>query len=134
MKRFLKIIKWVAYILIGLLLLAPISILMYRMILRNSTKIETPNGISSLEEITLGDLKQWIFIRGADKENPILIFLHGGPGAPMGGMSSSRKFDAELIKHFTLVHWDQRGAGKSYNNDIPVDSMTYERLIEDLMN
>jgi len=63
--------------------------------------------------------------------NTILIFLHGGPSAPMGGMSSSRKFDAELIKHFTVVHWDQRGAGKSYNRDIPIDSMTHHRLVED---
>jgi pimeloyl-ACP methyl ester carboxylesterase len=99
--------------------------------LKNSTKIETPNGISSLEKITLGGLKQWIFIRGTDQKNPVLLFLHGGPGAPAMGMSSSRNLDAELIKHFTVVHWDQRGAGKSYNSDIPVNSMTFDRLVED---
>ncbi|MFX1318899.1 MAG: alpha/beta fold hydrolase [Promethearchaeota archaeon] len=84
-----------------------------------------------MEEITLGDLKQWIFIRGTDQNNPVLLFLHGGPGAPLLGMSSSRKYDAELIKHFTVVHWDQRGAGKSFNRDIPVDSMTLDRFVED---
>ncbi|MFX0079380.1 MAG: alpha/beta fold hydrolase, partial [Candidatus Hermodarchaeota archaeon] len=84
-----------------------------------------------MEEITLGDLKQWIFIRGTDQKNPVLLFLHGGPGAPLLGMSSSRKYDAELIKHFTVVHWDQRGAGKSFNRDIPVDSMTLDRFVED---
>jgi pimeloyl-ACP methyl ester carboxylesterase len=84
-----------------------------------------------LEEITLGDLKQWIFIRGTDQNNPVLLFLHGGPGAPLLGMSSSRKFDAKLIKHFTVVHWDQRGAGKSFYSDIPVDSMTLVRFVED---
>jgi pimeloyl-ACP methyl ester carboxylesterase len=99
--------------------------------LKNSTKIETANGISSLEKIMLGDLEQWIFIRGNDRNNPILLFLHGGPGAPLLGMSSSRKYDAELIKHFTVVHWDQRGAGKSYRKDIPVDSMTLDRFVED---
>jgi pimeloyl-ACP methyl ester carboxylesterase len=46
-------------------------------------------------------------------------------------MSGSRKLDAELIKYFTVVHWDQRGAGKSYNSDIPVKSMTIDRLVED---
>ena len=131
MKRFLQIIKWVAYILVGLLLLVFISILVYKNRLGNSTKIETSNGISSLEEITLGDLKQWIFIRGTDQKNPILIFLHGGPGTPVLGMASSRKLDAELIKHFTVVHWDQRGAGKSYNSDIPNNLMTFDRLVED---
>ena len=79
----------------------------------------------------LGNLKQWLFIRGMDQNNPVLLFLHGGPGAPLLGMSSSRKFDSELIKHFTVVHWDQRGAGKSYNDNIPADSMHLDRFVED---
>lgn len=120
-----------AYILVGLLLLVFISLPVYKFYLKNSTKIETANGISSLEEITLGGLKQWIFIRGTDQKNPVLVFLHGGPGEPIAGISSSRKLDAELIKHFTVVHWDQRGAGKSYHRDIQVDAMTFNRLVED---
>jgi pimeloyl-ACP methyl ester carboxylesterase len=131
MRMFLQVIKWAAYLLAGLLLLGLISLLMYRAYLVKSTKIETPNGISSLEEITPGGLKQWIFIRGEDRSNPILIFLHGGPGAPLFGISSARTLYAELIKHFTVVHWDQRGAGKSYSRDIPVKSLTFDRLVED---
>jgi pimeloyl-ACP methyl ester carboxylesterase len=104
---------------------------MYKQYLRYSTRIDTPNGISSLEEITLGDLKQWIFIRSMDQNNPVLIFLHGGPGEPTVGMSSCRRLDSELIKHFTVVHWDQRGAGKSFSSSIPVDSMSLDRLVED---
>jgi pimeloyl-ACP methyl ester carboxylesterase len=131
MKRFLQIIKWLAYILAGLILILLISLQAYKIYLKNSTKIETPNAISSLEEIKLGGLRQWIFIRGADQNNPALIFLHGGPGASAPGMPSSRDLDAELIKHFTVVHWDQRGAGKSYDSDIPVSSMTMDRFVED---
>jgi len=135
MKRLLKIIKWIVYVIAGIILIAVISLLIYRNNLKNSleenTKIETANGISSLEELTLGNLKQWVFIRGHDKNNPILIFLHGGPGTPTMGMASSRKLDTELIKHFTVVHWDQRGAGKSYNSDIPLNSMTIDRLVDD---
>jgi proline-specific peptidase len=131
MKRFLQIIKWASYIVIGLIFLLFIGLLGYKFHLKNSTEIETFNGISSLEEITLGGLKQWIFIRGADQNNPVLIFLHGGPGASAPGMPSSRNLDAELIKHFTVVHWDQRGAGKSYDNDIPMSSMTMDRFVED---
>lgn len=115
----------------GFLLLLYIGLLLYKVYLRNSTKIETSNGISSMEEIILGDLRQWIFSRGIDQNNPVLLFLHGGPGAPMLGMSSSRKYDTEMIKHFTVVHWDQRGAGKSFNRDIPVDSVTLDRFVED---
>ncbi len=114
-----------------IILLLFIYLLLYRGYLRYSTRLETSNGISSLEEVTLGGLKQWIFIRGMDRNNPVLLFLHGGPGEPALGMSSSRKLDTELISHFTVVHWDQRGAGKSYNASIPASSMTLDRLVED---
>ena len=131
MEIFLKIIKWIAAILAGFMLIVFISLQAYRIYLENSTEIKTPNAVSSLEEITLGGLKQWIFIRSTDKSNPIMIFLHGGPGASAPGMPSSRILDDELIKHFTVVHWDQRGAGKSYHSDIPVTSMTMDRFVED---
>ena len=126
-----ELIKWVAFPLAGLLVLGFLCLLMYRAYLRRSTRIEMPNGISSLEEVALGGLKQWIFIRGTDRHNPVLLFLHGGPGAPLMGMSSSRLHDAEVIEHFTVVHWDQRGAGKSFSSGIPADSMTFDRLVED---
>lgn len=110
-----QIILWIALPFIILFLLY-ICLSVYKRYLRYSTKIKTPNGISSLEQIPLGDLKKWIFIRGTDQNNPVLIFLHGDTGEPALGMSSSRKLDVELIKHFTVVHWDQRGAGKSYSS------------------
>ena len=119
MKNTLNIFLLVVLSVVGFFLFLYIGLLLYKNHLRNSTKIETSTGISSLREITLGGLKQWIFIRGIDRNNPILLFLHGGPGAPLLGMSSSRNYDAELIKHFTVVHWDQRGAGKSFNSDSP---------------
>lgn len=132
MKWFLQIIKWVATISIGLLLFVFIGLLTYnRLYLENSTKIRTDNGISSLEEIVLGGFKQWIFIRGENRHNPVLLVLHGGPGATAGFMPSSRNLDAELIKHFTVVHWDRRGAGKSYRRDLPIDSMTFDKMVED---
>jgi pimeloyl-ACP methyl ester carboxylesterase len=122
-------------ILLSIILVIVVSLLIffviiytYKAYLRISTKIDTVNGISSLEEIELGGVKQWIFIRGEDRNNPVLIFLHGGPGEPVMAMSGSRKVDKELIKHFTVVHWDQRGAGKSYSPDI---SVTLEKLVED---
>ncbi len=127
----LQLVKWAVGSLAGLLLLGLLSLLTYRVYLEKSTKIQTPNGISALDEITLGGLKQWIFIRGTDRSNPVLLFLHGGPGAPLLGMSSSRQQDAELIEHVTVVHWDQRGAGKSFSSGIPVESMTFDRLVED---
>ena len=131
MKKLVKISKWAVYGLTGLLVIATVGILLAKLGLKISTKIETPNGVSSLEEITLGGVKQWIFIRGTDQNNPVLVFLHGGPGMPMLGMASSRDLDAELIEHFTVVHWDQRGTGKSYERELPMSAMTIDRIVED---
>ncbi len=128
---FLHRLKLPVYFLVVISFVAFIGLQSCKPYLSISTKITTPNGISSLEEITLGGIKQWIFIRGKDKNNPVLIFLHGGPGEPALGMQSSRNLDTELIKHFTVVHWDQLGAGKSYNGAIPINAMTFNRWIED---
>ena len=54
------------------------------------------------------------FIRGQNRANPVLLFLHGGPGLPEKLFSH---VNAELARDFTVVRWDQRGAGKSYRPD-----------------
>lgn len=60
-----------------------------------------------------------------------LIALHGAPGAPLCGPSSSWTPYAELTEHFTVVHWDRRGASSFYISDIRVNSLTFERLVAD---
>jgi pimeloyl-ACP methyl ester carboxylesterase len=78
----------------------------------------------------LGGLDQWVMIRGESVANPPLILLHGGPGLSETGFF--RHFNAPLEKSFTVVYWDQRGAGKSFDSDIPRSSMTVEQFISDL--
>ncbi len=95
----------------------------------DQTRITSPNGIDSLEKVTLGGIEQWILIRGHDKSNPVLLLLHGGPG--VASMAFHRSFHTELEEHFTVVHWDQRGAGKSFDPDILPASMTVEQFISD---
>ncbi len=77
----------------------------------STTLIESPDGIQSLEQVELNGQNQWIKVRGHDTDNPVLLFLHGGPGAPE--LPASHLFDTELEKHFTVVHWDQRRSGKT---------------------
>jgi proline iminopeptidase len=72
-----------------------------------------PGGISELKEVEIGGIKQWISIRGNDRANPILLFIHGGPGAPM--MPESWAFQRPWEDFFTVVQWDQRGAGKTFS-------------------
>lgn len=90
---------------------------------------ESKTGIDALEEITLGDVKQWILIRGEDVSNPILLFLHGGPGFPE--MPFTHIDSPRLEEHFIVVNWDQRGAGKSYNPEITEETMNIEQFLSD---
>ena len=85
--------------------------------------------LESLEALRIGGIDQWIFVRAADPRAPVLLFLHGGPGSPM--MPLAREFEGSLARHFVVVHWDQRGAGKSFSLRIPRASMTRERFVAD---
>jgi pimeloyl-ACP methyl ester carboxylesterase len=78
----------------------------------------------------LGGVEQWVMIRGDDVSNPPLICLHGGPGFSETWLL--RYFNAVLEKSFTVVYWDQRGAGKSFKPGIAKASMTVEQFITDL--
>lgn len=88
------------------------------------------DSLVTLEKISLGGINQWISIRTKDIQNPILLYLHGGPGTPV--MPLFRHFQAPLENYFIVIQWDQRGAGKSFSWHIPKESMTIEQFISDL--
>jgi pimeloyl-ACP methyl ester carboxylesterase len=88
-----------------------------------------PLSIASLESVSLGGVKQFILIRGADSTNPVLLFLHGGPGMP--AMFLAHSFQQDLEREFTVVHWDRRGAGKSYAAGVESDSLTVRQTLND---
>jgi pimeloyl-ACP methyl ester carboxylesterase len=92
--------------------------------------IETPNPILEQRFVPIGGIEQWTLIRGEDRDNPVLLVVHGGPGWP------NALFTLPLPpweKHFTLVQWDQRGAGKTLGRNGKAGSgeMTFERRVED---
>jgi pimeloyl-ACP methyl ester carboxylesterase len=83
--------------------------------------------IQEMRFVTLGGVQQWITIRGADRANPVLLIVHGGPG---DAQSSLRDTYAVYEKDFTIVQWDQRGAGKTYAQN-PDSSPEPERVESD---
>jgi pimeloyl-ACP methyl ester carboxylesterase len=103
------------------------SALLYRKYLQHKVAeeraITSANGIDSLEPVRIGGIDQWIEVRGQNVNNPILLFIHGGPGIafiPLAG-----RFQYPWEKYFTVVQWDQRGAGKTYaSNDTELQRRT----------
>lgn len=86
-------------------------------------------GIETLKQVALGRQKQWILIRGDNTANPILLFLHGGPG--FAEMPYAHVYTTRLTKHFIVVDWDQRGAGKSYSADVADATLNLEQFLSD---
>lgn len=82
--------------------------------------------ISEQGYVQIGGIKQWLTIKGSDCSNPVIIFVHGGPGNPLSLYSDSLYQDWE--KEFTLVHWDQRGSGKTYEANQQPGELTIEKL------
>lgn len=95
-------------------------------------KIVTPNGVEEELEIPVGGTKQWITVRGRDRNNPILLLIHGGPASPE--MPISWVYQQPWEDFFTVVQWDQRGSGKSYGSNDPAviqPTLSLDRIAED---
>ena len=82
--------------------------------------ISAPNGIDEARYVEVGGIQQWITIRGEERNNPVLLFLHGGPGDATNpwGYAAFRLW----LKHVTVIQWDQRGTGRTFgrNQDAPI--------------
>jgi pimeloyl-ACP methyl ester carboxylesterase len=103
-----------------------------REILREARRIVTPDGIEELVPLSIGGTTQWVSIRGRHRANPVLLVLHGGPASPE--MPSSWFFQNGWEDYFTVVQWDQRGAGKSYRANDPAvigPTLSLERVVND---
>ena len=87
-----------------------------------------PGSVAELTTVTLGGHEQALMIRGRSTDNPVLLYLAGGPGGTdLGAMRA----DVGLEQHFVVVTWEQRGVGKSYSALDPVETMTLEQAMSD---
>jgi len=92
------------------------------------------NGIDEEGYVALGGQHQYVTVRGMNRNNPVIIFLHGGPGAGLTCLNYI--FSDPLTSEYTFVGWDQRGCGRTYLNNISVDpdndTVTFDQLQKDL--
>jgi pimeloyl-ACP methyl ester carboxylesterase len=93
--------------------------------------ISTPNGIDEARYLKIGGIEQWVTIRGEDRVNPVVLVLHGGPGDATNpwGHAGFRPW----LKLYTVVQWDQRGAGRTLgrNGKASAATLTIDRLVQD---
>ena len=76
--------------------------------------IRTANGIDEGGFIRIGGIEQWVAVRGEDLANPVIVVAHGWPGSGLSPLVASTTRAWER-RHFTVVHWDQRGAGRTFS-------------------
>ena len=80
--------------------------------------------------VPIGGIEQWIEIAADDPANPVLLYLHGGPGASSRPAAAAWR---SWQRYFTVVHWDQRGTGRTLarNGEAGCGSLSIERMVED---
>ncbi len=117
-------------IIIVLLLLAVILKPGYTPKIKFDGEVKEEKCIAELTKIKLGGSEQWILIRSENIDNPIILFVHGGPGTSQ--LTLMRHNTLPIEKYFTVVNWDQRGAGKSYNAIKDKSRMNLEQFVSDI--
>ena len=93
--------------------------------------ITSPTGIDEGQYVRIGGIEQWVTIRGWDRANPVLLFVHGGPGDVTNPWTFA--LFAPWEKQFTVVQWDQRGAGRTLRKSGPgiAPTITVDRMVQD---
>jgi predicted alpha/beta-fold hydrolase len=92
--------------------------------------IQSPNGVQEGMYVKIGGVDQWIQIRGEDRGNPVILFVHDGPGGSTIPISSGWQ---PWEKYFTIVQWDQRGAGRTFrmSGESIATTMTLSQMTQD---
>ncbi|PXX66894.1 pimeloyl-ACP methyl ester carboxylesterase [Nocardia tenerifensis] len=110
---------------------APAALFGHRQLRRRKAaaelRIDTPNGIDESGFVRIGGIEQWIEIRGEDTANPVLLDLHGGPGATNTYFAHRTR---AWERHFTVVRWDMRGAGKTFGRG-EQGTVCFDQLLAD---
>jgi pimeloyl-ACP methyl ester carboxylesterase len=90
-----------------------------------------PSKVDDSGFVTIGGIEQWVTAKGDSCANPVLLFISGGPGNPLSGLSDSIYGAGE--RDFIVVQWDQRGSGMTYGRSPPAEGekLTIDRMAKD---
>jgi pimeloyl-ACP methyl ester carboxylesterase len=127
-----KLVARSALFFFGLLVVLAVAAIGWRMVRRHqistAMEIRSSNGIDERQYVDIGGVKQWITIRGQNRDNPAILVLHGGPGA---ALSAEPMRFLPWEREFTVIQWDQRGAGRSYTSNQAPPSI--ETMVQDAL-
>ena len=91
-----------------------------------------PNGLAVLQQVPVAETRQWVLIRSEDVANPVVLFVHGGPGTSQ--LTLMRRNTQPLERYFTVVNWDQRRAGKSFAAGRDRARMNMGQFVDDIID
>ncbi len=134
MRRLLKLAGRIALLGVALVVLAAGVLLSWRAFRQHANAkalaISSADGINESGFVEIGGIRQWIQIRGRHRTNPVLLCVHGGPG---GTWIPVTRLFVPWEEDFTVVLWDERGAGKTLASTGPsiAPTMSIERMAQD---
>lgn len=118
-RRGRKLLKWMGISMAVLLVLPVAAVGIARITTYVQSRIHTASGIDEGIFVDLCGQEQYLLIRGKNTENPVMLWLHGGPAGP--DAFANYAFQKHLVDDYTVVNWDQRGCGRTYYRNIKAD-------------
>lgn len=97
----------------------------------STSTVAIPHKLAEQGFVRIGGQEQWVTLNGEDCKKPAILFLHGGPGNPLSPFGQN--LYGSWAKDFTLVQWDQRGAGQTFgrNPGTAESTLTLDQMVND---
>lgn len=130
----IRVLGWMGGLLLGTLIAVGVFVIGCRNVnyFKHYRMIE--HGVDEGAYVELGGQQQYVLMRGMDNENPVMIYLHGGPSSP--DTYATYGFADDLLNDYTIIAWDQRGCGRTYFRNLEMDATNsladFEQAKEDL--
>ncbi len=90
--------------------------------------------VHRLEKLNINNSDQWVLVRGKNIDAPLLIHVQAGPGLPMISEANTIEKKLHLESKFLVAYWDQRGCGRSFNKNIPAETIHLTQMTDDLIS